>query len=189
MKDGTDLYNHCGKERAQCLSHILRYIKGITDFNNHVGAKEMSKLLSDINKKRNEYIDDGKEKFEEKEIEEFNKNFEKIFKKWKHEWMQSSEEENQVYDDERKLLSRFEDKKELKEILYFVNDFKIPSTNNQMERGLRPVKIKQKIGKFRSTRGAENYVEIRSCIDTYKKQNYSPFDMLLKGFNGELQIV
>ena len=189
VKDGTDLYNHCGRKRAQCLSHILRYIKSIVDFAKHEGAKEMSKLLSGINQKRNEYIASGKEKFEEKEIEEFNNEFEKIFKKWKKEWMQSSEEENPVYDDERKLLNRFEDKKELKEILYFINDFKIPSTNNPIERGLRPVKIKQKIGKFRSTKGAESYAEIRSCIDTYKKQNYSPFDMLFKGFNGELQIV
>ena len=151
------------------LSHILRYIKSIVDFAKHEGAKEMSKLLSGINQKRNEYIASGKEKFEEKEIEEFNNEFEKIFKKWKKEWMQSSEEENPVYDDERKLLNRFEDKKELKEILYFINDFKIPSTNNPIERGLRPVKIKQKIGKFRSTKGAESYAEIRSCIDTYKK--------------------
>ena len=81
VKDGTDLYNHCGKARAQCLSHILRYIKEVVDFAKHEGAKEMSKLLSGINQKRNEYIASGKEKFEEKEIEEFNKNFEKIFKK------------------------------------------------------------------------------------------------------------
>ena len=189
VKDGTDLYNHCGKARAQCLSHILRYIKEIVDFAKHEGAKEMSKLLSSINQKRNEYIASGKEKFEEKEIEEFNKKFKKIFKKWKKEWMKSNEAENPVYENEMRLLNRFEDKKELKEILYFVNDFKIPSTNNQIERGLRPVKIKQKIGKFRSTRGAEVYAEIRSCVDTYKKQEYSPFDMLLKGFNGELQTV
>ena len=66
--------------------------------------------------------------------------------------MKSNEKDNPVYEDERKLLSRFEDKKELKEILYFMNDFKIPSTNNQIETDLRPIKIKQKIGKFRSKR-------------------------------------
>lgn len=189
VKDGTDLYNKCGEKRAQCLSHILRYIKGITDFNSHTGAKEMSKLLSNINEKRNEYLDKGREKFEENEIKEFKKKYKEIFKKWKREWMESSEEENAVYEDERRLLSRFEDKKELKEILYFIEDFKISSTNNQIERDLRPIKIKQKIGKFRSKKGAENYAEIRSCINTYKKQNYSPFNMLVKGFKGELAIV
>lgn len=189
VKDGTDLYNHCGEKRAQCLSHILRYIKGVSDFNSHTGAIEMSKLLSNINEKRNKYISEGKEEFEKSEIEEFNKNFKSVFKKWKKEWMRSNEVDNPVYENERKLLSRFEDKKELKEILYFIEDFKIPSTNNQIETDLRPIKIKQKIGKFRSKKGAENYAEIRSCINTYKKQNYSPFKMLLKGFSGELALV
>ena len=77
----------------------------------------------------------------------------------------------------------------MKEIISFVTDFGIPATNNQIERDLRPVKIKQKIGKFRSESGAELYAEIRSCINTYKKQNYSPFNMLLKGFNGDLQVI
>lgn len=189
VKDGTDLYNHCGRKRAQCLSHILRYIKGVSDFNGHTGALEMSKILSKMNDKRNEYINAGKERFEEKEIKDFNTKFQNIFKKWKKEWMESNEIDNPVYDDERKLLSRFEDKKELKEILYFIKDFKLPSTNNQIETDLRPIKIKQKIGKFRSKKGAEVYAEIRSCINTYKKQNYSPFNMLLKSFEGELQIV
>lgn len=189
IKDGTDLYNHCGEKRAQCLSHILRYIKGVTDFNGHTGAIEMSKLLSNINEKRNEYIEIGKEGFERSEIKEFKENYKRAFKKWKKEWMESSETDNPVYEDERRLLNRFEDKKERKEILYFIKDFKIPSTNNQIETDLRPIKIKQKIGKFRSKNGAEVYAEIRSCINTYKKQNYSPFNMLLKGFKGELQIV
>lgn len=189
VKDGTDLYNNCGRKRAQCLSHILRYIKGVSDFNHHTGAIEMSKLLSEINEKRNKYKEEGKEEFEEEERKEFNKEFNDIFKKWKKEWMHSSEENNPVYEDERKLLSRFEDKKERAEILLFVKDFKIPSTNNQIETDLRPIKIKQKIGKFRSENGAKLYTEIRSCINTYKKQSYSPFSMLEKGFNGELQII
>lgn len=57
------------------------------------------------------------------------------------------------------------------EISYFLKDFKIPSTNNAIEVAQRPVKIKQKIGKFRSEGSAECYVTIRSCISTYKKNN------------------
>ncbi len=189
VKDGTDLYNNCGTKRSQCLSHILRYIKGVSDFNSHTGAIEMSKFLSEINEKRNEHIKKGEGEFEEKESKEYMKNFKNILKKWKKEWMKSTEEDNPVYEDERKLLNRFEDIKERKEILYFIKDFKVPATNNQIEIDLRPIKIKQKIGKFRSERGAELYAEIRSCINTYKKQNYSPFNMLLKGFDGELKIV
>ena len=104
VKDGTALYNHCGEKRAQCLSHILRYIKGVSDFNGHTGAIEMSKLLSEINEKRNEYLNSGKEKFEEDEIKEFNKSLKRTFNKWKKEWMKSNETDNPVYDEDRKSV-------------------------------------------------------------------------------------
>ena len=61
------------------------------------------------------------------------------------------------------------------EILYFLKDFKVPSTNNAAESSLRGVKIKQKIGKFRSVDGSENYSIIKSCILTYKKNKVNVF--------------
>lgn len=75
VKDGTNLYNNCGTKRAQCLSHILRYIKWVSDFNGHTVAIEMSKFLSEINEKRNEYIERGKEGFEKEEIKEIKKKY------------------------------------------------------------------------------------------------------------------
>ena len=48
------------------------------------------------------------------------------------------------YDDERKLLSRMEDS-DKEQILYFLKDFKVPATNNQVETDQRNIKIKQKI--------------------------------------------
>lgn len=69
--------------------------------------------------------------------------------------MHSDSVENPVYG-ERKLLSRMEDD-DKKEILYFLEDFKIPATNNQAELDQRNIKLKQKIGKFRCVERAENY--------------------------------
>ena len=96
--------------------------------------------------------------------------------------MKSSKNENPVYDDERKLLARFEDEKEREEILYFLNDFLVPATNSQAEIDQRNAKIKQKIGKFRSVNGANDYSIIRSCINTYKKNNVCVFDALKSVF-------
>ena len=70
------------------------------------------------------------------------------------------------------------------EILYFLKDFRIPSTNNNAESSQRGVKIKQKIGKFRSEEGANNYLIIKSCILTYKKQNIDILESLMKSFEG-----
>ena len=56
------------------------------------------------------------------------------------------------------------------EVLYFLKDFKVPSTNNNAESAQRGLKIKQKIGKFRSEEGADNYLTIQKLHLTYKKQ-------------------
>ena len=68
------------------------------------------------------------------------------------------------------------------EILYFLKDFKVPSTNNAAESSLRGVKIKQKIGKFRSVDGSENYSIIKSCILTYKKNKVNVLSALVSAF-------
>lgn len=97
-----------------------------------------------------------------------------------------SDKNNSQYDEERKLLSRMEDC-DKEQILYFLKDFKVPSTNNQAESDKRniKIKIKQKIGKFRSNGGAEIYAIIRSCINTYKKHGINVYNALIKAFKEE----
>ena len=98
-----------------------------------------------------------------------------------------SDTKNSEYDNERKLLTRMEeDDKE--QILYFLKDFKVPSTNNQAETDQGNIKIKQKIGKFRSETGAEIYATIRSCINTYKKQGINVYNAFIKAFKDETVI-
>lgn len=75
------------------------------------------------------------------------------------------------------------------EILYFLKDFNVPSTNNQAERDQRNAKIKQKIGKWRSKDGAKNYAIIRSSINTYKKNDINVLEALISSFNDETIIV
>ena len=182
IKDGTNLYNGFGIAFSQCISHIQRYLKGIYDFVNHKGPKMMSKFFTKYNEYRKELIEKGKKSFEEKEYNKILTEYNEIIKIWKKEWM--TDEKNPVYDDERKLLTRMEeDDKE--QILYFLKDFKVPATNNQVETDQRNIKIKQKIGKFRSETGAEIYAIIRSCINTYKKQEINVYKALIRAFNDE----
>ena len=180
IKDGTDLYNGFGIVFSQCISHIQRYLKGIYDFIGHKGPRMMADFLTKYNEYRKELIQKGIEKFHEKEYNEIMKEYEGIIKIWKKEWM--SDKNNPQYDEERKLLSRMEDS-DKEQILYFLKDFKVPATNNQAESDQRNIKIKQKIGKFRSDGGAEIYAIIRSCINTYKKTR----DKCLLLFNKSIQ--
>lgn len=62
-------------------------------------------------------------------------------------------------------------------ILPCIYDPAIPPDNNGSERGIRNVKVKQKVsGQFKS--GQEDFCILRSVIDTLVKRRHSVFDML-----------
>lgn len=182
VKDGTDLYNGFGIGYSQCISHIQRYLKGIYDNVEHKYPKKMAEFLSKCNNRRKELKEAKVEKFEREEYERLQKEYDEILYNWKHEWMR--DEKNPLYDEERKLLTRFEED-DREQILYFLKDFKVPSTNNQAETDQRNIKIKQKIGKFRSEEGAEIYAINRSCTNTYKKNGINVFQAFVKAFRDE----
>ena len=73
--------------------------------------------------------------------------------------------------EERRLLNRL--KKYVDNHLLFLKKFFVPFSNNRAESDLRFVKIKQKIGKFRSVEGANNFVVIRSFTSTCSKNKKS----------------
>ena len=189
VKDGTDVFYTLALFFAQCASHILRYIKGIYDFIDHKGARKMADFLKKCIHERNLLIKNKVESYTEEEINKLYIEYDAILKEWKKEWMNSSKDKNPVYEDERKLLARFEDEKEKNEILYFLQDFLVPATNSQAEVDQRNAKIKQKIGKFRSVNSACDYAIIRSCINTYKKNDICVFDALKSAFLNKTIII
>lgn len=83
----------------------------------------------------------------------------------------------------RNLLERLQKHKVA--VLAFAFNPEVPFTNNQAERDIRPVKVKQKIsGCFRIFTAAEHYARIASFISTTRKNQHNVFKELCNTFNG-----
>ena len=82
------------------------------------------------------------------------------------------------------LLDRFRDHSP--SILAFLHDFAVPFDNNQAERDLRMMKVRQKIsGTFRSLDALENFCRIRGYVSTARKNSLTALNALRRLFLGD----
>jgi len=84
----------------------------------------------------------------------------------------------------RNLLERLQ--KFETDVLRFLDDPKVPFSNNQAENDLRMIKVQQKVsGCFRSMDGAKTFCRIRSYISTCRKQGLTASEALRLLFQGK----
>jgi transposase len=82
-----------------------------------------------------------------------------------------------------KLLARLDVHRD--EVLWLLDDCRVPFDNNQAERDLRMVKLQQRIsGYWRTLGGAEAFLALRSYLSTARKHGLNPLAALGLLFEG-----
>ncbi|MEM1309908.1 MAG: IS66 family transposase [Cyanobacteria bacterium P01_H01_bin.153] len=72
------------------------------------------------------------------------------------------------------------------DVLRFLRQSEVPFSNNQAERDLRMMKLKQKIsGGFRSSEGARSFAVIRSVLSTARKRGLNLLEVLSDAVQGK----
>ena len=170
-------------ENVECLIHLIRRIRKIyEEANHHKWCEELIKILSETNKERNKLISQKEEKFNKEYIEKLSRRYDEIVE----EGVLENEEDTNNYEFEKEIKFLNDIKKYKKNYLLWAYDFRLPSTNNECERAIRPVKSKLKIcGQFQSIEYANYYATIRSYIETCKKNGINIINACSKLMLGE----
>ncbi len=186
-----DQYQQC--RHSLCNAHILRELNYVIETSKPSWATEMKKLLLDIKATVSVATEAGKTRLALKQEKEFLGQYDRIvteagklyepLRRKKRGTKTRRPKESPIVAAARKLVNRLIAKRD--EMLLFMTDFRVPFDNNQAERDLRMLKVKQKIsGCFRTEQGAAEFCQMRSYVSTMKKQGHSVMTTIRSVFAG-----
>jgi transposase len=167
-------YTSC--KHALCNAHHVRELRGIFENYQQDWANKMRLLLYIINDTVNDCKKTGVTELPQEQITEFSNSYDAILASAKNEvpvatLVPNLKKRGRLKQHPSKnLLDRLTQFKQ--ETLLFMYDFRVAFSNNQAERDVRMMKLRQKIsGCFRSEQGAQRFCRIRGYISTARKQN------------------
>lgn len=175
-------------KHAFCNAHHLRELSRVTELDKQQWSKDMSKLLLEANQKVTTAKTKKKEALTPQMIKLFSTRYDAIVKSAGVYHTVSQKQTNKRGRVKQSFAKNLLDRliKYKKETLRFVTDFTVPFTNNAAERGLRMMKVKEKIsGCFMSQRGGRIFMNIYSYILTAKKNGVNIMQALLDAMQGE----
>lgn len=174
-------------DHACCAAHLLRDLKGVGEI---PGQREwtdaMAALMLEAEKKANQARERGSRRVGAVVRTRISARYDEIVNQAiranPDPLLLGRVKRTPLEADSNNLALAFLNRKE--QILRFLNDLRVPFTNNQSERDLRMAKLQQKIsGCFRTLKGARAFCAVRSYVGTSRKHGVTAFEALTKLFH------
>lgn len=192
VHDGWLSYDQYPCRHFLCNAHHLRELQFIWERYHQPWAVQMSLLLSTMHQQVKTAKQQGLTTLDSPQLRDFETRYRQVLDQgWAANPEVTCPTEPNVpkprgrpkQSPSRNLLHRLQNKQAA--VLGFLYDFEVPFDNNQAERDIRMVKLKQKIsGCFRTIEGAQGFCRIRSFLSTLRKQGLNLLDSLEFLFSG-----
>jgi transposase len=192
VHDELSSYSHYPEAtHGLCNAHLLRELTFIHEVQKENWAKEMKELLIRAKQEVAKHIAEGR--LPEEKLDEIEEKYQQIISEGKEYHaslpaLPKGKRGKQKQRSGKNLLDRLESKVSC--VLRFMKDFSVEFTNNQSERDIRMIKVKEKIsGCFRTHSGGENFCRIRSYISTSRKQGWNVLEALTSAIRGDPKLL
>ena len=183
VHDGLTAYGNYERcEHALCNAHHLRELTFVEEEHEQGWAGEMKALLLEI-----EEAASGGTQLAPETTGDFERRYQRVLKAGlaaNPPPERTGKRGRPKQSKGKNLVDRLDGHREA--VLRFMGDFRVPFDNNQAERDLRMVKVKQKVsGCLRTEEGAAAFLRIRGYISTVRKQGENVLAALEDVFTGE----
>ena len=182
VHDGFSPYRSYGSAHQLCNAHHLRELAAILDTQpTQTWAAELSRLLAEINDMTRYARTNSADTIDARLLAAYRKRYDTLLDLAHalHPPPAARAARSPIV----RLITRLREHAD--DVLRFAYDLRVPFDNNQAERDIRMVKLRQKIsGGLRTWTGAHTFCAIRSYLSTTRKHGINALEALTQLHNG-----